>query len=199
MKKIILTAAIALTFFGFSTTTFAATGTTTNTVLPTISQIGEIEVHGNVQVYLTSGSEDKVTVYDNYYASGALVQEENKVLRITSYDSQKLVVWVTVSDLSKLSVYDQASVSSFGKFSGIDVKVNLYDHAQAKLDLDVFDATFAVNDHASAELSGKVENGTVGYDRFAFVDNQNLSATKLTASLNPHPVKHPHHMEFAAI
>jgi hypothetical protein len=162
MKKMILTAAIALTtVFGIATSTYAATGSNTgvSTMLTDVNNISEIEVHGNVQVYLTTGNEDKVKVYDNYYAENALVQEQNGVLRITSYTTDKLVVWVTVNNLSKLSVYDDARVKSFGKFSTLNLDVDLHDHALAQLDMDIINASFKVQDHAKADLSGFVENG----------------------------------------
>lgn len=201
MKKIILTIAIAVSILGISTTTFAKSGSDSevSTTLPSVSNINEIEVHGNVQVYLTSGASDKVTVYENYYSSNALIQEQSNILRITSYASQKLVVWVTVGNLSKLSVYDQSMVNSFGKFSAIDVKVNLYDQALAKLDMDAFDASFAVNGRSSINLSGSVENGTVSYSRFAQIDMDNLTAANMTESVLPHLMRHGHHMDLASL
>src|ERR1700761_6764639 len=109
MKTTILTIAIALiTVFGISSSTFAATktGQQVTTMLPGISNVSEIEVHGNVQLYVTTGGADQVKVYNDYYAEDALVQEQNGVLHIASYTHEKLVVWVTVSDLSKLTAYD---------------------------------------------------------------------------------------------
>ena len=63
MKTTILTIAIALiTVFGISSSTFAAskTGQQVTTMLSGISNVSEIEVHGNVQLYVTTGSADKV-------------------------------------------------------------------------------------------------------------------------------------------
>ena len=154
MKTTILTIAIAIiTVFGISSSSFAATtgnNSQVTTMLPGISNVSEIEVHGNVQLYVTTGTTDQVKVYNDYYAEDALVQEQHGVLRVTSYDAEKLVVWVTVTDLSKLTAYDNAEVSSFGKFSTIDLDVKLYNNASAQLDMDAFTATISLNDHAQS-------------------------------------------------
>jgi putative autotransporter adhesin-like protein len=202
MKKTIVTAAIALSIvFGISRPASAATGSTTevSTVLPGISNISEIEAYGNVQVYLTTGSEDKVKVYNDYYADNALVQEQNGVLHVTSYKAEKLVVWVTANNLSKVSAYDHAEVKSFGKFSAIDLDVNLYDNALALLNMDAFDASFNVNDHAMAALSGNAESASVSYDPSARVLTGRLTATNLTEKVNGRPMKHFRPMEFASL
>ena len=203
MKKVILTAAIALSvLFGISTTTYAATSSKeeVSTVLTDVSNISEIEVHGNVQVYLTSASDDKVKVYNNYYADNALVQEESGVLRITSYSTDKQVVWVNVKNLSKLTVYDDAAVKSFGKFSAIDLNVTLFGDAVAQLDMDAFSASFTVTGHSKADLSGSVANGTLAYTGGALVNTSELAATSMTRTLLAQPKPRFHHMgEFAAL
>src|SRR6202012_3874085 len=135
MKTTILTIAIVLVaVFGISKSTYAATsGNEEAITLTDVNSINKIEVHGNVELYLSDGTTDKVKVYNHYYAERALVQDVNGVLRISSYGAQKLVVWVTVSDLRNLSVYDNAEVKSFGKLSSIDLDVKLYDRALAQL------------------------------------------------------------------
>jgi|SRR5665213_935961 len=182
MKTAILTAALALTtVLGIGCPAYAATGekTEVSAMLAGISNISEIEVHGNVQLYLTTASDEKVKVYNNYYAEDALVQEQDGVLRITSYTAEKLVVWVTVNDLSKLSVFDNAKVTSFGKLSAIDLDVNLYNHGVAQLNMDAFNASVSLNDRSGADLSGIVENGTVQFSRSSYLNSANLTAAYL--------------------
>src|ERR1022692_985819 len=107
MKTTILTTALLLaTVFGISQSASAATGSKeeVSTILTNVNKISKIEVHGNVELYLSDGTADKVKVYNSYYAESALVQDENGVLRITSYTAKKLVVWVTASDLRNLVV-----------------------------------------------------------------------------------------------
>src|ERR1700748_3839627 len=115
MKTTIFTIALlTATILGTTKSTFAATGKTegaaTTTTLTNVSNISEIEIRGNVELYVSAGTADQVKVYNNYYSNNALVQDDKGVLRIASYSTQKLTVWVTASQLAKLSVYDNATV-----------------------------------------------------------------------------------------
>jgi hypothetical protein len=185
MKKTILTAIIALTLVtGISTTSIAATRTKTSvsTLVSEVNSFNQIEVHGNVKVYLTSGETDKVKVYNNYYGEDALVQEKNGVLRVTSYGAEQLEVWVTVADLTRLSAFDRAEIVSFGKFSAIDLALELHDTAKASLDLDAIKTSLFLGDHAKADLNGFAETASVHYNRSAYLNTANFSAAKLTTT-----------------
>jgi hypothetical protein len=186
MKTTILTIAIALaTIFGTSQSSYAATSSNEEiTTLTDVSKISKIEVHGNVELYLSDGTADQVKVYNRYYAESALVQDQNGVLRISSYKTQKLVVWVTVSDLRNLSVYDNAEVKSFGKLSAIDLDVKLFNSASAQLNMDAYQATVTLNDHAKADLAGTINEGEVHYDRSSSVNITSLVAAHLVKKVN---------------
>ncbi|MBD1366369.1 DUF2807 domain-containing protein [Mucilaginibacter sp. ZT4R22] len=145
-----------------------------STVLTNISQISKIEVHGNVELYISDGNTDQVKVYNQYYAESALVQSQNGVLRISSYKTEKLVVWVTANDLRAISAYDNASVKSFGSLSKIDLDVNLYDNATAQLNLEAYRATLTVNNNAKATLTGSVTEYSLTYADSAKVINDNF-------------------------
>ncbi|BAU52130.1 GIN domain-containing protein [Mucilaginibacter gotjawali] len=200
MKTLILTIAIAVsTLFGISQTTYAATGTQQVTQLSGVSNISEIEVHGNVQVYLSEGNTNQVKVYNNYYAENALVQDENGVLRITSYSPEKLVVWVTANQLAKLSAYDNAEVKSFGKFSAIDLDVKLFNNASAKLDMDTFSASISLDDCTTALLTGKIANGNIQYTHASALNTTGLEVSNLVTSVKTHRPFHMHPTEFAAL
>ena len=201
MKKTILTAAIALSAaFGISSSAYATTGkkAEVSTVLTNISNISGIELHGNVQLYLTSGNEDKAKVYNDYYAENALVQEQNGVLKITSYGTEKLVVWVTAANLSKLTAFDDAEVKSFGQLSAIDLDVTLHDNATAQLNIDALNASVTLTDHARAVLSGSVENGSLQYNRWSHLDTANFGAVSLIKTVSAHP-KHFHRDDLAVL
>jgi hypothetical protein len=202
MKTAILTAALAITaILGISRSAYAAIGekAEVSTTLTGISNISEIEVHGNVQLYLTTGNDEKVKVYNNYYAEDALVQEQDGVLRITSYTAEKLVVWVTVSDLSKLSVFDNAKVTSFGKFSAIDLDVNLYNHGVAQLNMDAFSASISLNDRSGADLSGVVVSGTVQLNRSSYLNTANLAAENMVKTIKFEQAKCDRHNVLASL
>jgi hypothetical protein len=152
-------------------------------MLTEVTRVNEIEIHGNVQVYLTSGTTDQVKVYNNYYAENAMVQDQNGVLRITSYNTEKLVVWVTVNDLSKISAYDNAEVKSFGQFSAINLDMQLFDKASAKLNMDVYAANITLNDLSKAELAGNVTEATIQNDPSADLNIKGFTATHLVQAV----------------
>ncbi|HEY8930496.1 MAG TPA: DUF2807 domain-containing protein [Mucilaginibacter sp.] len=182
MKAIILTTAILLaTVLGISNGAYA--DTTRNeqayTIISEVNSISKIEVHGNVQLYVSDGATDQVKVYNNYYKETAMVQDQNGTLRISSYKNEKLVVWVTVSDLRSLDVYDNAEVRSFGKFSAIALDVRAYDNASVKLNMDVFAVNLTLNDAAKASLAGTIDQGNIKYNNTSVLNTENLVAVKL--------------------
>lgn len=186
MKKSILTIAIALSaVFGISQSSKAATGNAEEaTVLTGINHINKIEIHGNVELYVSDGATDQVKVYNKYYEESALVQDENGLLRVSSYAAKKLVVWVTASDLQNISVYDHAAIKSFGKLSALNIDVKLFDQASAQLDMYAYEAKITLNDHAKADLTGNVTESAVYYDQSASVNTTNLVTLHLVKALN---------------
>jgi len=155
------------------------------TILTDISAINKIEVRGNVQLYVSDGTADQVKVYNKYYSESALVQSKNGVLRITSYQTEKLVVWVTANDLRAISAFDNAEVKSFGNISKIEFDVDLHNNASAKLDLDAFSASITVKDDAKAHLSGTINDYTYKCDCEENVDHKDLVAAHTSKLLAP--------------
>lgn len=185
MKTLILTIAILFaTLLGISQSTYAAgdSNIEESTILTVVSNISEIEIHGNVELYVSDGPADQVKVYNKYYSDNALVQDDKGVLRISSYNTQKLRVWVTVSQLQKLSVYDNAEVKSFGKLSAIDLDVKIYNNASAQLYLEAYAASITLNDYAKADLTGNVSEGSLQYDPTARLNTSNFNIMRLTNS-----------------
>jgi len=144
--------------------------------LTNVGKINKIEIHGNVELFVSDGTADQVKVYNKYYSESALVQSQNGVLRISSYKNEKLVVWVTAADLQGISAYDNAEVKSFGKLEKLDLEVNLYNTASADLNLDAYKATINVNNRAKANISGTVNDYNLTQDQSASVNNSNLAA-----------------------
>lgn len=183
MKKFTLTLAtivIALLTtvnFTYATTKF------TQTTLTNITNINKIEVHGNVEVYVSNGTKDEVTVNNDYYADNALVQEEDGVLRISSYKTEKLIVYVTASDLRAITAYDNASVKSDGKLAIIALDVNLHDAAYAGLNLDNYAANIKVDDHAKADLTGNITEYSLNYSQSSTVNRSQLVALNTTETV----------------
>jgi len=182
MKTSILSFAITLaTLIGVANTTQAAPdGKEVVTVLTQPSPVSRIEVRGNVELFVSDGPTDQVKVYNNYYAENALVQGQDGVLRIASYNDQKLVVWVSSACLQKISVYDNASVKSFGKLSAIALDVNVYDNASAQLNIDASAINLNLHGRAKADLSGSATQANLTCDysstlNYAMLDSEHLA------------------------
>ena len=175
MKTTFLTLIAALTLT-LGTTAFAAAKTDTTITLANIAAISKIEAHGNVEVFVTNGTKDGVKVYGNYYSTGALVQQDKGVLRVTNYDkTQKLIVEVTVTDLRNIAAYDNAVVRS-DKLSLVDLKVDLYNQAYAGLVLNNYAATLIVHGQAKADISGNVDDYSSVYGAGTTVNRSELAA-----------------------
>ena len=164
---------------GIAKSTYAAPANNTNvTVLTGISAINKIEIHGNVELFISDGPKDQVKVYNKYYSESALVQSTNGLLRITSYNPEKLVVWVTANDLSSIAAYDNAEVRSFGDISKIEFNVDLHNGASANLKLDAFSASVNVNDHAKVDLSGTADEFNLSHNFASSVNNYDFKAVR---------------------
>jgi hypothetical protein len=181
MKTAIITIFSALVLVsGIANSTYAATAKNDNntyTVLTDISAINKIEVHGNVELYVSDASSDQVKVYNKYYSESALVQSKNGVLRITSYKAEKLVVWVSANDLRSISAYDNTEVKSFGNISKIEFDVDLHDNSSAKLNLEAYSANVTVKDNAKADISGSADWYSLIRNVSATINSSNFTAT----------------------
>lgn len=178
MKTTIITLATILTLGLSTVNTVKADGfdDSAATVLTDVRNITKIEVRGNVELHVSNGTADQVKVYNRYYAENALVQNKDGVLRIASYGAKKLVVWVAAKDLRAIAAYDNASVKSFGQLSAIELDVNLYNNASAKLDINSYSANINVTDKAKADLTGSVDGYELNYGRSTSVNYTNLVA-----------------------
>ena len=184
--KVFSLIAIAALAFGTVNLSKAADGKTGNNntevsvTLTDVTSINKIEVRGNVEVFVSDGATQKVKVYNRYYAENAMVQNENGTLKISSYNNEKLVVWVTANDLRNITAYDNAEVKSFGKLSEIGLDVNLYDNASADLELNSYSANFSINDKAKANLSGYVNECELNYANTTTVNQSQLSTEHMS-------------------
>jgi len=148
--------ATALTLVVLTGSAFASTDVKSNnvTVLNQVKNINKIEVNGNVEVILVQAATESVKVYDSYYSKNALVQEKNGVLRISSFQKEKLTVAVYVRELSSIDAADNASVKTFGKVGFVALTINLKDQATANINANTISLTTSVKDNAVLKLSG---------------------------------------------
>ena len=191
MKTTLLTLIAAVILTATVTTTKATAATTTEHITLTgIKNISKIEARGNVEVFITNGTKDAVKVYDTaYYASSALVQEQNGTLRITNYNkAKKLLVEVIVTDLRNVVAYDNAVIKS-DKLALVDLSVDLYNNAYAGLQLNNYAASINVNDQAKADLAGDVDEYSLTYSYGATVNRTELTAMSTTENRVAAPVQ----------
>jgi hypothetical protein len=165
-------------------TAFATEKNNNSTVVTEAKNFNQIEVRGNVEVYLTAGETNSVTVNNNYYGETALVQNQNGVLRISSYTKNALVVYVTAADLRSLSVYDNAVVKSGKNFSAIELDVNLYNNASAQLNLEVYNANITINDRSKMDLTGTVNNCDLKLNQSSTLNSTNFVAERLNKTVS---------------
>lgn len=162
------------------------------TELKDVKHIYKISVTGNVEVYLSQGTEENLKVYDDYYSKNALVQWRNGELRISSYEKEKLVVQITVTNLSAIEASGESSVRSMNKISAISLDIQLKDNATAQVEVRAASISSSLADESKLELSGESENqyivlsGTGHYEASRFV-TQNRSmviSDNAVASIN---------------
>jgi hypothetical protein len=140
-----------------STSAFAAADGKENnvTVLSHVANINKVVAIGNVEVILIQAYTESVKVYDNYYAKNALVQQENGVLRISSFQKEKLTVAVYVRNLTSIEADDNANVKTLGKINSLALSVVLKGKATADLNANTVSLFTEVQDTATLTLSGE--------------------------------------------
>jgi hypothetical protein len=167
-----------------SNSVFAAKKDKGTTVITEAKNFNKIEVRGNVEVYMTAGETNTVKVNNNYYAESALVQNQNGTLRISSFSKDALVVYVTVSEINSIALYDNAFLKSGKGISSIELNVNLFNNAIAQLDLVAYNANITVNDHAKIDLSGNVTNCYMVANQSSTVNSTNFVAERIDRKIN---------------
>ena len=136
----------------------AADKTVVVTELKDVKHIHKIVVVGNVDVYLTQGTEENLKVYDNYYSKNALVQWQDGELRISSFEKEKLAVSITVNNLSAIQASGNVKVRSMNEISTIDLDIQLKDNAQANLEARAVNISSSIADGSVLKLSGESDN-----------------------------------------
>lgn len=157
------------------------------TVLSEVKSFNKLNVAGNVEVILVQSPNQKVQVYDNYYAKNALVQEKNGELRISSFEKETLTVVVYANQLNEITASDNATVKTSGKFSALSLEVTLKDQSKVNLNTNTIDLFAKVNGKSSLTLSGNttdynaVLNGAAAINTDKFVAENSSIQSKNTA------------------
>lgn len=179
--KILSISLMFIVLSGILSSTYAATTNSADyVILNDIKAINKIEIRGNVELFISDKSPEQVKVYNKYYSERALVQSSNGVLRISSYDNEKLVVWISSENLRSVSAYDNAEVKSFGNVSKIEFSIDLHDYATAKLNFDAYSADVTLKDHSKLEMSGTVNEFNINRSVNSALIKSDFSAAHYT-------------------
>ncbi|RZK41627.1 MAG: hypothetical protein EOO90_10610 [Pedobacter sp.] len=183
IKNLISTvlATVVLTSSAFAATDIQKS-TNAVTVLNQVKNIKKLMVSGNVEVFIVQSPVESVKVYDTYYSKNALVQQEDGVLRISSYQKEKLQVAVYVNDISSIQASDNATVRTFGKVSFLSLDLILKDKASADMDLNTVSLYTSVRDNASLNLSGSSEDHTAVLSSMSKISMNHFTATTSSVS-----------------
>ncbi|RYG22059.1 MAG: hypothetical protein EOO07_00970 [Chitinophagaceae bacterium] len=180
-----------LTTVVLTSSAFASTdeqkNTNTVTILNQVKNINKLVVSGNVEVFIIQAPTESVKVYDSYYSKNALVQQEQGVLRISSFQKETLKVAVYVNNLSAIQASDNASVKTFGKVSFLSLDVILKDKATADINTSTISLFTSVKDSASLTLSGATEDHTAVLGSVATMSMNQFAAvnSSVTSVANP--------------
>lgn len=128
------------------------------TVLAYVNQINKIEINGNIEVLIHQDFTESLKMYDDYHSKKASVQWEEGVLRITSFEKERLTVLVNVTDLRSVVASGNAVIRSLNKISSIDLQIRLEDKVTAVLNAQVLNLSTHLTGLSSLELSGEAEN-----------------------------------------
>lgn len=146
------------------------------TVLNQVKNFNKLNVAGNVEVILVQSANQSVQIYDNYYAKNALVQEQNGELRISSFNKETLTVVVYASQLNHISVSDNATVKTAGRFNTLSLEVNLKDEAKASLNLNTVDLSANVLGRSELNLTGKTNEYAATIGTIAAINMNNFTS-----------------------
>lgn len=148
----------------------------TSSVFYPAKQIDKIEVNGNVEVLLTQDVAERVKIYDEQLSKNALVQWEEGVLRISSYEKKPVTVLISVTDLKSIDASGLCVVKSIGKISCLELKIKLQDQATAFLHAQTLNVSAHLKDAAMLKLAGEAEGQFLRLTGTAKLDASDFTA-----------------------
>jgi len=160
IKNIITASLAAAVVLGSSIAAKAADGENNTAIISSVKKINKIAVSGNVEVILLQDIADQVKVYNDYYANNALIQEKDGLLRISSYNRDKLIVEIHVKNLSAIELEDKSTIKTYGSFYLLGLDIALRDQAKADMKINTTQLTVNVGDEAQLSLAGTAEEFT---------------------------------------
>ena len=150
------------------------------TELSDVRNIHKVSIMGNVELILSQGLEENLKVYNNYYSKNALVQCNDGELRISSFENEKLTVYLTVANLTAIEASGESTIATTNELSAVDLDIRLKDNAKASIQTEAINVSSTLSDKARLDLTGESINqhiglsGTAEYQASKF-DTQNRS------------------------
>jgi cytoskeletal protein CcmA (bactofilin family) len=208
MKKII--ACILLT--AFSVTGFTQkTINDPNAQKRSVSGYHGVAVSGNIELFLTQGSEETVAISaaDTKWLDKVITEVKNGILHIYlenknkidwSWTSKKIRAYVSIKNIDYLSSAGSGNVHTEGNLKADNLKVDISGSGNIKGDITVKELTIGLSGSADADLSGNAEksdfhisgSGNIGtYDFTTAVCKVSISGsgnvkTTVTKELSAH-------------
>jgi hypothetical protein len=138
-----------------------------------------------VKLILLQDGKESVKVYDDYYGKNALVQLQNGVLRISSFEKQTLAVVVHVNNLNAVEAFDTSSIKTLGKLQLLNLDVTLHNNASADLTANTVSLFSSVTDQASLKLCGTTDTHTILLGDLATLAMNGFSAQESAVTAVP--------------
>nr|WP_199076821.1 DUF2807 domain-containing protein [Pedobacter sp. ASV19] len=146
-------------------------------VLADTSDYSMLKVSGNVKVYLRQGSRDRVYTEFTEDLGRVSFKRRGPKLMIHSATQEAIIVFVTVKDLKRVELCDQASIGSQGSLNFPIFQVLLKDQAEANLKVCAGDLYTVVNDQAMLKLSGSSDSHTIKKGKFSTLKLQHFACS----------------------
>ena len=160
IKNLFAAALVMVTLSSATVVANAAELKSSYTTINQVKNISKISVSGNVKLILIQDSKESIEVFDKYYASNALVQQQGAELRISSFAKEALTVIAHVNNLTSIEASNTSSIATSGKFNLLDLEVILKDKASATINANTVNLFTTVNDGTSLSLEGTTETHT---------------------------------------
>jgi len=180
--------AAALVMVTLSSATLVANATENNssyTALTQVKNITKIAVSGNVKLIIVQDAKESIEVFDKYYSSNALVQQQGSELRISSFSKDALTVVAHINNLTSIEASNTSSVTTAGKFNLLNLEIILKDKASADINANTVNLNTTAQDGSILNLEGTTENHTASLGSEAKMKMDEFAAASTSISVAP--------------
>lgn len=184
IKTLFATALTAIVLTSSAFASFAKDGEKNTLSLSKASGYDMILVKGNVKVYLKQAVKENIKVFTNEATDQVSVQQIGRKLVISSTASTPAEVYVSVKDLKRIDVSDEAYVKTDGDFNLSVLQVFLEGRAQANVNAKTGGLYTMIKGHSVLKLSGSTNEHILVRGEESILNVSKLTALK-TSSVQP--------------